>query len=139
VAGTPDVAIQVDGLDELRKAFREAGDKVATKELGKAGKDAADIVAKEAASRVPVLTGAARKSVRAVVAQGGGAVREGGPKAEYVPWLDFGGRVGRNRSVSRPFIKLGRYVYPALNDRHAQVVELYDDLVDGVLKRAGLT
>ena len=37
----------------------------------------------------------------------------GGNKAPYYPWLDFGGSVGRRRSVRRPFLDKGRYIYAA--------------------------
>lgn len=139
MATTPDIVVQVDGLDDLRRRFRQAGDKLATKELGQAGKAAADIVATAAKAKVPVLSGRAAASMRAVVLSGGGGVRFGNAKAPYAPWLDFGGKVGRNRSVVRPFIKQGRFIYPALAEHRSQVVEVYDDLVDGVLRRAGLT
>jgi hypothetical protein len=56
----------------------------------------------------------------------------------YYPWLDFGGRVGRSRSVVRPYLKQGRYIYRAYfanRDRFAQLLE--DTLVD-VARQAGL-
>lgn len=57
------------------------------------------------------LTGQSANSIRAMgpqVSAGSG-----------VPWYnfaDFGGRVGRNKSVSRPFIKGGRWLFPAVAD-----------------------
>lgn len=134
-----DVGIGVEGLAELRRALRRVGDKVATRELGQAGKTAAGIVAERARSKVPVQTGRARDSVRAVVAQGGGAIKGGRASVPYYAWLDFGGRVGRNRSVERPFIRRGRYIYPALDERMDDVIDTYEKLVAAVFRDAGLT
>lgn len=129
--------ISVEGLKEARRALNnvEAG---LGKELGQAGKAAADIVAKQTQPKVPVLTGRARDSVRAVVSQGGGGVRAGGAKAPHYGWLDFGGRVGRNKSVSREVIRGGRYIYPALAERSDDVLEQYESKVNDLLRRAGL-
>lgn len=134
---TPDIVIRVDGLDELRKRLR-AADKGLAKELGQAGKKAADIVARAAKPKVPVRTGRAASTMRAVVVNGGGGVKFGGPKAPYAAWLDFGGKVGRNKSVIRPFVKIGRYRYPALASKRDEVVRTYEELLEDVLRRAGL-
>ena len=56
-------------------------------------------------------------------------IEAGGSKVPYYPWLDFGGRVGRRKSVHRPFLKDGRYIYDAFN-RHR------DDFID--VMREGL-
>lgn len=130
-------AIHVKGLDELRRKLAKA-DKRMARELGQAGKAAADIVAKDARLRVPARSGRARKSVRAVAARGGGAVRGGGKAAEYYPWLDFGGRVGRKQSVVRKRISEGRYIYPSLERNRGAVRESYAEGVRAVLKSNGL-
>ena len=130
-------AIHVQGLDELRRKLSKA-DKRMARELGQAGKAAADIVAKDARLRVPARSGRARKSVRAVAARGGGAVKGGGKTAEYYPWLEFGGRVGRRRSVVRKPVKEGRYIYPSLARNRDRVRESYADGVRSVLKSNGL-
>ena len=143
-AGTPDIGIRVDGLDDLRKQLR-AADKGLAKDLGQAGKAAADIVAKEARTRVPVLTGRARDSVRAAVHRGGGAVKGGGAKAPHFGFLDYGNKphsgagVGRGDSQTAiPYRKGGRIVYPSLAAKRAEVIEEYEQLVDRVLRSAGL-
>lgn len=112
---------------------------MSTKELGRAGKEAADVVARAARDKVPVVTGRARSSVRAVARSGGGAVAGGGAKVPYYGWLDFGGRVGRNNSVTRPVIQRGRFIYPALDEHHDEVVDTYERLLRDVLRAADLT
>lgn len=132
-----DLQIRVEGLKALRKALNDASEG-AGRELGQVGKRAADIVADTAASRVPVLTGTARASVRSVVSQGGGGVRAGGAKAAYYAWLDFGGRVGRNKSVVRDRVPGGRYIFPALAERRDDVLDQYEQAVNELLRRVGL-
>ena len=128
--------VSVEGLDELRKGLRKA-DKETAKAVSQAGKKAAEIVAEAARPRVPVRTGRARASLRAAVVNGGGAVKFGGAKVPYAAWLDYGGRVGRNKSVERPFRREGRIVYVALAEKRAQVVATYEQAVDDALRAAG--
>ena len=138
-----DARIKVEGLDELRAALRKA-DRTLAKEVGQAGKKAADIVAQAAKPKYPVRTGAARDSLRAVVVRGGGGVRLGGAKAPYAGFVEFGNVVGSGRGVGRGdsqprrFIKSGRYLYPTLADRRDEVVNVYFDAMNDLLRRAGL-
>lgn len=56
-------------------------------------------------------TGASMNSIRAL----GPVVRAG----DDVPWYgfaDFGGRVGKDRSIYRTYIKGGRWLFPAVRD-----------------------
>ena len=129
--------VTVEGLDELRKGLRKA-DKGVAKELGQAGKKAADIVAAAARPKVPSRSGKARASLRAVVVNGGGGVKGGGPRAAYYSWLDFGGSVGRKKSVYRQVIREGRYIYPTLAEKRDEVIKTYEELVDDALRKAGL-
>lgn len=136
-------SVKVKGLDELRRSLNKA-DKSLAKELGQAGKAAADIVARAARPKVPVLTGAAKRSVRATTRRGGGNVAFGGAKVPYAGFLDYGNRlhggrsVGRGDSVPRDYRRGGRIVYPALAEKRQQVIEEYVQLVESVLRKAGL-
>jgi len=105
--------IKVEGLTQFIKALRDT-DREIPKALRKAFNVAAQIVVDYAQARVPVRTGAARRSIVARSSQSAVRVACGGQRAPYFPWLDFGGRVGRHKSVARPFLKDGRYVYQAL-------------------------
>jgi hypothetical protein len=42
-------------------------------------------------------------------------VSEGGPRFPYLPWLEFGGNVGRRHAVHRQWIPGGRYLFRALS------------------------
>lgn len=68
-------------------------------------------------------SGTSMNSIRAL----GPVVRAG----DDVPWYgfaDFGGRVGRKRSISRRYIKGGRWLFPAVRD--VGVVRKSEAMVD---------
>jgi hypothetical protein len=103
-------SIKVYGLREFQRGLRQM-DRSLPKGLRVAMNDAANVVVRDAQPRVPHRTGRAAASIRASSTQSAVRVSEGSARAKYMPWLDFGGRVGRKRSVVRPFYKEGRYLY----------------------------
>lgn len=105
-------AIKVDGLAEFNRNLRKLRSDL-PKALRVALNEAADVVVDEARPGIPTRSGRARRSVRKASTRTEVRVRGGGNRAPYYPWLDFGGRVGRGRSVVRPFKKEGRYIYDA--------------------------
>lgn len=142
---------KVVGLRELRSSMRraEAGTQHA---IQVRLKEVASLVASEAAGRVPVLTGAAAASVRALATTERAAVIGGGPKAPYFPWLDFGGSVGRGHSpgkadsgaIKRPWYGRGglgdgegRFIYPAVREMHDVIVDAASEAVHDALHDAG--
>lgn len=113
-------------MAELRTALRHVSDEIADvvhSEL----EDIAKNVAADARKRVPYRTGTAQGSYKAV-----GAAVSFGDGVPYVPWLEFGGRVGRNNSVARPYIPTGRYLYPAITANMADIEARVDDLIAAV-------
>lgn len=122
--------IRVDGLTDLQTAAAKAeGD--AARYLHAALEEIADLVATGARRGVPRKTGRAASSIRAT----GTTFTAGGSRAPYYPWLDWGGKVGRKRSISRPWRPDGRYLFPTYrNSRQAilrtvdgALAKLYDD------------
>ena len=109
-------AIKIDGLKQFNKNLKTL-DSDLPKAVRLALNDAAQIVVDDARPRVPKGSGKrpgrARRSVKAQSTRTRARVSGGGGKVPYYPWLDFGGRVGRNRSVHRPFKRKGRYIYRA--------------------------
>lgn len=103
-------AIRIDGLAEFSRNLKKL-DSDLPKALRLALNDAADLVVTDTRKRVPKRSGKAAASIRAASTRTAVRVKAGGRKAPYYPWLDFGGRVGRRRSVIRPFLKEGRYLY----------------------------
>jgi len=131
-------AVKVKGLKELQAALKATEDG-AQKELRVALNKAADLVAAGAARRVPVDTGAARRSLRPQSSQREAKVIGGSAKVPYYGFLDFGGRVGINRSVRRPFVKSGRYLWPAYSAQRDQVAKVIAAELDALMARVGLT
>jgi len=99
---------------------------------------AADVVVNDARPRVAKRSGRAAGTVKARSTQTASRVVGGGNKAPYYPWLDFGGRVGRMRSVVRPFLKTGRYIYDAYFDNRARYGELLERGLLDVAASAGV-
>lgn len=132
-------AIEVDTrkVDDLRAALLRSRD-AAGPEMEKAVSTVSQAVLAGARSRVPRgPSGAARASLRIIGAQDTETVTGGGQKAPYYGWLDFGGRVGRNKSVLRPYRKQGRYLLPALMDAQALIEASLDEAVQGTLRAGG--
>jgi hypothetical protein len=129
--------VRIEGLRELQRDLRLI-DKTMPRELRKANKAAAEIVAVEARKRTPVHSGRARRSLVARAEQRSASVKGGGARVPYFAWLDFGGSVGRNKSVHREVIKGGRIIYPALAAKREQVADEYEELLAGVFRLAGL-
>lgn len=125
--------IKITGLSEFTRNLKRF-DANLPKAIRIAGNEAANIVVDEAKSRVPTgpgRRGHAKTSIKAKSTQSLVRVSGGGKKFPYYPWLDFGGRVGRNRSVLRPFIKEGRYIWAAFGDNRERVQKkLTESLID---------
>lgn len=128
--------VAVTGLRDLGKALK-ALDDGAQKELGLMLKGIATGVAAVVAARVPHLSGRAASSYKARGSARGASIAYAGTRAPYAPWLDFGGKVGRGKSVSRPFIPGGRYLYPAIADNMEDLEELVAQALDDITSRHG--
>jgi hypothetical protein len=102
--------IKVEGLAEFNRNLKKL-DSDLPKALRVALNEAAGVVVGYARPRVAKRSGRAAASVKARSTRTAVRVVAGGARVSYYPWLDFGGRVGKGRSVSRPFLKEGRYIY----------------------------
>jgi hypothetical protein len=129
--------IAVSGLKEFSKALRQL-DAEAPKALRVAWNAAAGLVIDYAKPRIPKRTGAAAATLKPRSTRTAVRVSFGGSKAPYMPWLDFGGRVGPGRSVARPFVSEGRYVYKGLAVRRGAITDVMERGVADVARRAGL-
>lgn len=126
----PADAIKLQGLKELQAALKRL-DGESQKMLRVVFNDAADIVVTDARRGVPTRTGKARASVKAQSGQREARVIGGGKRVPWYPWLDFGGRVGRDRSIHRRFEPDGRYIYPAYRRNRGEV---FDAMQTGLVK-----
>ena len=121
-------SIQVRGLKEVRKALRDV-DKTLGPELRKGLNEVADIVLDSARPLVPTRSGKARASLKAGSTETAVQIKAGGSKAPYWAWLDFGGRTGRNKSVRRPFVMGGRFIYPTLRRRRDDIEDKFYEVI----------
>ncbi len=130
-------AARMRGLKEVQRSI-----KLVSKELPKALRvglnRVVELVAVDVRAAVEHKSGRAAASVRAKSTQTAARIAVGGPSAPYYPWLDFGGRVGKNKSVHRPVVKSGRYVYPAVARHRDEFLAAAGDVVADVARQAGI-
>lgn len=119
--------IKAAQMDELVKALHGLDDEIGDLAMSLL-EDILREVAADARGRVPYRTGRARESYQV----SGARITFGGPQAPYVPWLEFGGKTGRKKSVKRPYVKAGRYLYPAIGENLADVEKRIDDLISQI-------
>jgi phage gpG-like protein len=128
--------IKVQGLREFQAALKQM-DGNSQKMLRQALNYAVEGIASGARRKMPSVSGKAKSSVRAASSQREAIVKAGGSKAKYVPWLEFGGKVGKKRSVSRPWRPSGRYIYPTYSDQRAAVMKQIEEGLTAVAREAG--
>lgn len=136
----PPELIRIDGLKEFNRSLKRM-DKGLPKAVRLASNEAADIVVREAKPRVPIGPGKgghAASSIKAASTAKAARISAGGKRFPYYAWLDFGGRVGPRKSVKRPFLKSGRYIWKAYDDRKAEVEQQLATGLTEVARSAGL-
>lgn len=129
--------IKVEGLREFVRDLKKL-DSDLPKVLRVAVNEAADVVATDARRRVPTRSGRAAKSIKARSTRTAVRISAGGNRAPYYPWLDFGGKVGRSKSIRRPFLKYGRYLYAAYGDQQSRFAEVLERSLIDTARSAGV-
>lgn len=129
--------IKVTGLREFQRALKQM-DGESQKQLRVVLNQSAETVARGAARRVPTLTGRARASLRAMSSQREARVMGGSKKVSYYGWLDFGGRIGRDKSQRRPFVQAGRYMYPTFAANRDSIYRALQAGLADLARNAGL-
>lgn len=129
--------IAVSGLKEFSKGLRQL-DAELPKGLRIALNDAVTLVIDYARPKIPRRSGRAAATLKAKSTRTQARISMGGSRAPYMPWLDFGGKVGPKKSVERPFLKDGRYVYKGLAERRGQITDVMERGIRDVARRAGL-
>lgn len=124
--------IRIEGLAAFSRSLRKL-DAEAPKQLRLVFNEAANLVVADARSQIPRQSGRAAASLKARSTRTEARVVGGGKRVPYYPWLDFGGRVGRRRSIERAFLREGRYIYPSYN-RLSDSGKLERVMADGLLK-----
>lgn len=129
--------IKIKGLAEFQRNLRKLDDDL-PKALRIAFNDATGLVIDYARPRVARRTGRAAGTIKAKSTRTIARVSAGSRRVPYYPWLDFGGRVGPSRSVQRPFLKEGRYLWKALVVKRGELHEALEGALIGVAQRAGI-
>jgi len=134
----PPEAIKIDGLREMQASMK-AMDANLPKQLRIFMNSVVVMVADSAKAKVPHgRSGYAAASIKPQSTQRMGQVKAGGAKAPYYPWLDFGGSVGRNHSVHRPFFKKGRYLFVAYESHKAEIETKAIEGLNELARKSGL-
>lgn len=133
--------IKIEGLNEFVRNLKKISSDL-PKAVRIAFNGSAQLVVDEAVPHIPSVTGRARASVKARSTQTAARVVGGGKKAEWYPWIDFGGtRAGRGGGKAvRPFYKEGRFIYAAyyrLRDS-GKVTEVMASALLDVVRSAGV-
>ncbi len=129
--------IKISGLAEFQRSLKAMGDGL-PKALRVALNGAADIVLGAARPHVPRRTGRAAATLKARSTRDRVRVVEGSRRAPYVPWLDYGGGVGRNKAIKRRFIRDGRFIYPAYYENRDELLAALSAALTDVARQAGL-
>ena len=129
--------IHIKGLRELQAALKQL-DGESQKKLRVVLNEAAETVAGGARRRFPTKTGKAKASVKVASGQREAKVKEGGAKAPYAAWLDYGGKTGRKRSVSRPFVNGGRYLYPTYHANKVSIQAALEKSIVALVESVGI-
>jgi hypothetical protein len=156
--GTVGNAVKIDGLKELQAQLKKLPKDV-SREFNREMKGiAAEVTgsihqqmsasfqdnrsAKKKSAKAERPLGDAEKSVRPSFANGYVAIRGGGERAPYYPWLDFGGTLpavgGRHNEQHRPFFHEGRWIYPTIARRRPQIYAKAMAAVERAKGRVGL-
>jgi len=136
-------AVEVHGLREFRRELRQAGQQF-PKELRQANKDAAEVVVPEVRRRAPKGPHEGGGNVQPIVAsvraggtQRAGYVAVGGARSPHAPVYEFpGATLPRHASESRTRVATQPYIYPSLDAKADEVVEVYGKALDRLTRRA---
>jgi hypothetical protein len=129
--------IHVEGLREFSQSLKRLDSDMPTV-LRVGLNSVADVVVTDAVPRIPSRSGRARRSVRAKSTRTAVRIAGGGARVPYYAWLDWGGKVGRGRSVERPYQRQGRYIYRSYFANRDRFGELLGDVLVDVARQAGM-
>lgn len=78
-------------------------------------------------------------SIKPASTQRVGRVAMGSGSVPYAGWIEFGGKItGPRGARTRPFIRKGRYLFPAAEDERGPVMRELEHQLDTLIRRAGL-
>jgi hypothetical protein len=131
--------VRVEGLAEFQRALKAMDDKL-PRELSKANKAAAEMVATKARAKASAQGGVAAKAapnIKAAAEQRRSKITIGGPKAPYGLGAEFGGQGRPSTMQFKPHRgREGYALYPTIRDTETEFMELYGKALDELTRRA---
>jgi hypothetical protein len=121
-----EIRFKVTGVEELHLALAEVA-REAPEIMDAVTADVAAGAVEDARRLVPHRSGRAASSYRSR-----GHVVTFGGDVPYVPWLEFGGDVGRKGATHRAKVKGGRYFYPSLTKRLKDLEDIAVDMIEAM-------
>lgn len=129
--------VDVKGLTKVEHGLRELADKVP--DAHDAALASTEVLfVKTVKPKIPVRSGAARRSVVAKATEGVLRITAGNAKVQYFAWLDLGGSAGVHHSVHRLVVRNGRYMYPTAVEIQPKVMESFEAAISATIRSAGL-
>ena len=122
-------AIEVEGARQLRKALAQVGDD-AVNDLKVVNMEGVEVVLEEALARVPVRSGLLKETIRGSATKTRGTIRAGFKKVPYAGPVHFGWPAKR--------IQPNLFLYDAIDHRRDEVIAVYNDNIDKLIKKNGL-
>lgn len=130
--------VRITGVVELQQALKALGNGAQT-ELRTVFAESASHIVAGATRRAPKDTGQLiAKGVRSKAEQRGASIVLGGKRVPYGPWLEFGGSVGIDNSVRKPFSRQGKFLMPAIAAGREQIIEAIAAGITDLARRHGL-
>lgn len=125
MARRPKPLVQVDGLRQLRKTLRQAGDDLS--DLKEVNRKAADTAAGGATKAVPRLSGLLQSNIRSSGTKTAGIIRAGSKKVPYAGPIHWG---WKDRNIkANPFLSKGA------KDTEPAWLPLYEKEIDEILSK----
>lgn len=135
-----ELRVDVDGVNEALRGLRRM-DRRTPDAVRSSTQSASDIIAGQVRSRLPLgpsANGHIRSTVDVRSVGMGYEVSAGNAKLPYYGWLDFGGAVGRDNSVTRPFIGGGRYMFRSYTEEKSFIAQRMENAIRNAAKMSGL-
>lgn len=127
-----DLAIEVEGLRELRTVLRRLGEKDLQEALKRANKSAAEQVVRAALPDVPVRSGRLRAAVRATGSQSAGRALAGGAKAPQALVVHWG--AGPRTGLRGPHnVRRNPFLLNAAQRQAGEVAEEYETEIERLM------
>lgn len=132
-------AVEVEGLRELTRSLKRVERELGG-EIRRAFNRIVNPVMSEARAEWPRSDDSDHMAdtIREGSTQAYAAVKAGGQEPGAFGFIEFGGKVGINESVSRPFDPEGRYLFPAAVRHERELAMEAERELGQLINRAGL-